>query len=86
MLNEIEEFKAYTTFPEYVIKSKRDTGYLGRFTYDMLKKFDALTRVFTILARGYMWETDTPDLERAERALKAWCSLPDRGKPKKDEP
>ena len=46
MLNEIEEFKAYTTFPEYVIKSKRDTGYLGRFTYDILKNFDALTRVF----------------------------------------
>ena len=82
MLNETEEFKAYTTFPEYVIKNKRDTGYLGRFTYDMLKNFDALTRVFTILARGYMWETDTPDIEHAGRALKAWCSLPEFIKPK----
>ena len=86
MLNEIEEFKAYMTFPEYIIKNKRDTGYLGRFTYDMLKKFDALTRVFTIIARGYMWETGAPDLERAERALKAWCSLPGGKKPKQDEP
>ena len=86
MLNEIEEFKAYTSFPEYSIKSKRDTAYLGRFTYDMLKKFDALTRVFTIIARGYMWETETPDIERAHRALKAWCSLPETIKPKERKP
>ena len=38
MLNEFEEFKAYTTFPDYTIKSKRDTGYLGRFTYKMIKE------------------------------------------------
>ena len=86
MLNEIEEFKAYTTFPDYTIKSKRDTEYLGRFTYDMLKEFDALTRVFTILARGYMWETGDPDLDRAERALKAWCSMPEHIRPKKKKP
>lgn len=82
MLNEIEEFKAYTTFPDYTIKSKRDTAYLGRFTFDMLKDFDALTRVFSILARGYMWETETPDVDRARRALCAWCSLPESIKPK----
>ena len=82
MLNEIEEFKAYTTFPEYTIASKRNTAYLGRFTFDMLKDFDALTRVFSILARGYMWETETPDVDHARRALCAWCSLPESVKPK----
>lgn len=85
MLNEIEEFSAYTTFPEYTIQSKRDTAYLGRFTYEMLKTFDALTRVFTILSRGYMWETGVPDVDRAGRALKAWCSLPERIKPMKEK-
>ena len=81
MLNEFEEFKAYTTFPDYTIKSKRDTGYLGRFTYKMIKEFRGFNRILTILARGYMWETDVPDVERAYRALCAWCSLPESVKP-----
>lgn len=81
MLNEFEEFKAYTTFPDYTIKSKRDTGYLGRFTYKMIKEFRGFNRILTILARGYMWETDVPDIERAYRALCAWCSLPESVKP-----
>ena len=82
MLNEIEEFKAYTTFPNYTIQNKKDVAYLGRFNFDMLKRFEALTRVFTILARGYMWETDEPDVDRARRALCAWCSLPENIQPK----
>ena len=81
MLNEFEELKAYTTFPDYTIKSKRDTGYLGRFTYKMIKEFRGFNRILTILARGYMWETDVPDVERAYRALCAWCSLPESVKP-----
>ena len=81
MLNEFEEFKAYTTFPDYTIKSKRDTGYLGRFTYKMIKEFRGFNRILTILARGYMWETEKPDVERAYRALCAWCSLPESVKP-----
>ena len=49
MLNEIEEFKAYTTFPDYAIENKRDTGYLGRFTYTMFKKFKgALTEQYVL--------------------------------------
>ena len=52
MLNEIEEFKAYTTFPTYTAKNKFDTAYLGRFTYDTLLEKHGLIRVFTILARG----------------------------------
>ena len=76
MLNEIEEFKAYTTFPVYTAKNKFDAAYLGRFTYDTLLEKHGLVRVFTILARGYVWEKDTPDLMRGRRALCAWCSLP----------
>ena len=83
MLDETEEFKSYTTFPDYTIKGKQDSTYLGRFTFEMLKNFEGLTRVFTILARGYMWETETPDTDRAYRALCAWCSLPEDIKPKK---
>jgi hypothetical protein len=86
MLNEIEEFKAYTTFPDYTIKNSKDNGYLGRFTYDILKDHYALNRVFVILARGYMWETDEPDIVRARRALCAWCSLPEEKQPKQPKP
>ena len=73
----------YTTFPDYTIKSKRDTGYLGRFTYKMIKEFRGFNRILTIIARGYMWETDEPDVDRAYRALCAWCSLPESVKPDK---
>lgn len=54
MLNEIEEFKAYTTFPAYTARNKFDNTYLGRFTYDTLLEKHGLVRVFTILARGYV--------------------------------
>ena len=76
MLNEIEEFKVYTLFPKYSVNGKRDMSFLGRFTFDMLIKQIGLHRVLTIIARGYMFETETPDIERARCALQAWCSLP----------
>ena len=76
MLNEIEEFKAYTKFPKYCATGKRDMSFLGRFTFDMLIKQIGLHRVLTIIARGYMYATDTPDIERTRCALQAWCSLP----------
>ena len=82
MLNEFEEFKAYTQFPKYSANGKRDMSFLGRFAFDMLIKQIGLHRVLTIIARGYMFETDTPDIERARCALQAWCSLPTE---KKDE-
>lgn len=59
MLNEIEEFKAYTTFPAYAAKNKYDSSYLGRFTFDTLVKCEGLNRVLTILARGYLWSNVT---------------------------
>ena len=68
--------KAYTKFPKYCATGKRDMSFLGRFTFDMLIKQIGLHRVLTIIARGYMFETETPDIERARCALQAWCSLP----------
>ena len=76
MLNEPEEFKAYTQFPKYSANGKRDMSFLGRFTFDMLIKQIGLHRVLTTIARGYMFETGTPDIDRAKGALQAWCSLP----------
>ncbi len=86
MLNEIEEFKTYTTFPAYAAKNKYDSGYLGRFTFDTLVKCEGLNRVLTILARGYLWRDGEPDTDRAYDALRAWCSIPDRknAAPKRD--
>ena len=80
MLNELDEFRAYTEQPVYTSSGKRDTSYLGRFTFDMLLDFEGLARVLTILARGYMWQVDNPDVDRAHRALYAWCSVPDSKK------
>ncbi len=76
MLNEPEEFKAYTQFPKYSANGKRDMSFLGRFTFDMLIKQIGLHRVLTTVARGYMFELETPDIDRAKGALQAWCSLP----------
>ena len=78
MLNEWEEFTAYTVFPEYKAESKDDTGYLGRFTFPMLLKFEGFGRVLTILARGYLFRDGNDGYDRidlARRALLAWCSL-----------
>lgn len=90
MLNELEEFKAYTEVPIYKADSKRDTTYMGRFTMDMILDFNGLARVLTILARGYLFinaDKDPRDrIDYARRALCAWCSVPDKKKasPKED--
>ena len=80
MLNELTELEAYTTFPAYTAAGKRDTAYLGRFTFDMLLDFIGFHRVLTILARGYMFDAKEPDIDRARWALCAWCSLPETKK------
>ncbi len=80
MIDEAAEFLAYTVQPEYRAEGKRDTAYLGRFTFDMLMDFEGMARVLTILARGYMWQTGKADAGRARAALLAWCSLPDSKK------
>jgi len=87
MLNEIAEFEAYTGKVEYTAKNKYDSTYLGRFTFDTLLKFEGLSRILTIIARGYMFKNGAePDIDYARKALQAWCSTPDNKKssPKED--
>ena len=78
MVNELEEFRAYTEFPVYKADSKKDTSYMGRFTLPMLLDFTGFQRVLTILARGYLFRDGGSGYDRIEvarRALLAWCSL-----------
>ncbi len=75
MLFETAEFKAYTEFPEYTVKSKRDSSYMGRFTFDTILNREGFTRILTVIARGYLWERNG-DTDYARRALCAWCSVP----------
>ena len=86
MLNEKEEFLAYTAKVNYTACNKQDSSYLGRFTFEMLTDFIGLYRVFTIIARGYMFETGAADTDRARKALHAWSSVPDKKRdlPKKE--
>ena len=85
MLNERKEFEAYTGKVSYTAVNKQDTTYLGRFTFDGIIKGEGLVRVFTILARGFLWSSNC-DTEYTRRALCAWCSIPDKknAKPKED--
>lgn len=78
MVNELEEFRAYTEFPVYKADSKRDTSYMGRFTLPMLLDFTGFQRILVILARGYLFRdggNGYDRIETARRALLAWCSL-----------
>ena len=86
MIDEWEEFKAYTGKVRYMATGKRDGAWKGRFIMDMLLDFEGFSRILTILARGYMFEGDAPDTDRAHRALCAWCSVPEKktASPKKD--
>lgn len=84
MIREWDEFRAYTEPVTYTATGKRDSTYLGRFTFDTLLDFEGLARVLTILARGYLFhqpfgelaENPRSRLTYARGALCAWCSLP----------
>ena len=89
MLNEWDEFLQYTGKVSYVSANKNDNTYLGRFTFDTILKFEGLFRVMTIIARGFLFHDRDGDLlpypddrriAYTERALLAWCSIPDRKK------
>lgn len=80
MLNEIQEFLDYTAPVKYTAESKSDTTYLRHFTLDFFTSFDGLSRVLTILARGYLFQNGAPDVDRAKRALLAWSSIPESKK------
>lgn len=89
MINEWKEFLAYTEKPKYSAASKRDTSYMGRFTFKTLLDFEGFGRTFTIIARGYLFHDrdgsllDVDPYDRADyayRALCAWCSIPEKKK------
>lgn len=83
MLNEIEEFSAYTEQQIYAATGKRDTSYMGRFTFRTFTEFEGLGRILTIIARGYLFnEGDNPyeQIGYARNALCAWCSIPEETK------
>ena len=95
MLNEWAEFQAYTQPVTYRAANKRDTSYLGRFTFDTLLDFEGMARVLVILARGFLFHDADgaaldgearQRLDHARRALCAWCSVPEgkRAKPKQE--
>ena len=83
--NEWLEYKAYTDTPVFLAESKQSTAFMGRFSTTIIKKNKGFNRIFTILARGYLFHnadgtlrTDDPyeRTEEARRFLCAWCSLP----------
>ena len=87
MLNEWQEFLDYTGPVFYKADSKKDTAWLGRFTFEALRDFSGLSRILTILARGFLFHS--PDgaalegeprerMDYARRGLCAWCSVPER--------
>ena len=78
MLNEQEEFLSYTSVPVYTSKNKQDFSYLGRIAFATILDFEGLPSILSIIARGYMHNNDFPDIDRAYRALCAWCSIPDK--------
>ena len=78
MLNEQREFLSYTSVPVYASKNKQDFSYLGRIAFATILDFEGLPRILSIIARGYMYSGDSPDIDRAYRALCAWCSIPDK--------
>ena len=85
MIDERAEFAAYTGVVVYDAKNKQDSAYLGRLTFDTLLRGEGLQRILTIVARGYLWQTEKPDIDRARDALRAWCSIPDSKKAKPKE-
>ena len=75
MLNEVQEFNDYTQAPDYTGKNT-----LGRFTVESIRYFLGFERIFTILARGYLFRGGDPydNVETARKALCAWCSIPEK--------
>lgn len=85
MTNEWLEFKSYTDTPVFFVDSKQSTAFMGRFSTTIIKKNKGFNRIFTILARGYLFHNADGTLraddpyartEEARHFLCAWCSLP----------
>lgn len=89
MINEWEEFCAYTGTVSYTASKKSDTSYLGRFTFATILEFEGMAKILTILARGYLFHDKNgavvsgnprDRIAYARRALCAWCSAPEKDK------
>ena len=90
MINEREEFEAYRGKLPFAPLKKQGTAWMGRINFEMLMEtkggvsrmcFLGFPRVFTILARGYLYDQGgDPDPRLAYRALQAWCSIPNSKK------
>ena len=85
MTNEWLEFKAYTDAPVFLAENKQSAAFIGRFTVRMIKQNKGFSRIFTVLARGYLFHNADGTIctddsytrtEEARRFLCAWCSLP----------
>lgn len=94
MLNEWQEFLDYTEPVEYQASGKKDTTWLGRFTFEALRDFSGMNRILTILARGFLFHDSGGELlpgdprERIDYAhdgLCAWCSIPEQDSTPKEE-
>ena len=55
MTNEWLEYKAYTDTPIFNAENKQSTAFMGRFSTTIIKKNKGFNRIFTILARGYLF-------------------------------
>ena len=94
MLNEWQEFLDYTEPVEYRASGKKDTTWLGRFTFEALRDFSGMNRILTILARGFLFHASDgallsgdprERLDLAHDGLCAWCSIPERDSNPKEE-
>jgi len=79
MIHEIQEFLDYTTPVVYTAEGNKAT-YLRRFTMEFFSSFEGLPRVLTVIARGYLFQNGEPNIDRARKALLAWCSIPESKK------
>ena len=94
MLNEWQEFLDYTEPVAYRASGKKDTAWLGRFTFEALRDFSGMNRILTIIACGFLFHASDGTLlsgdprERISFAydgLCAWCSIPECGSTPKEE-
>lgn len=94
MLNEWQEFLDYTEPVEYQASGKKDTTWLGRFTFEALRDFSGMNRILTILARGFLFHDSggvllpgdpRERIDYAHDGLCAWCSIPEPDSTPKEE-
>ena len=94
MLNEWQEFLDYTEPVEYQASGKKDTTWLGRFTFEALRDFSGMNRILTILARGFLFHDSggvllpgdpRKRIDYAHDGLCAWCSIPEPDSTPKEE-